>query len=73
MESNYKHKNTYHNSTHAADVLQGAAYLIRNLQTTIMVPHLCIYLSFLSYCINMFLNISLSFLSLTHTETVGSI
>jgi high affinity cAMP-specific and IBMX-insensitive 3',5'-cyclic phosphodiesterase 8 len=32
MEKNYKHSNTYHNSTHAADVLQGTAYLIRSLQ-----------------------------------------
>ena len=33
MEKNYRHRNTYHNSTHAADVLQGTAFLIRSLQS----------------------------------------
>ena len=33
MESNYR-KNSYHNSTHAADVLQGTAYLVRALNST---------------------------------------
>ena len=34
MESNYHRKNTYHNSTHAADVLQGTAYLVRAFQSS---------------------------------------
>lgn len=32
MEQNYHRSNTYHNSTHAADVLQATAYLIKALQ-----------------------------------------
>ena len=31
MESHYK-SNSYHNSTHAADVLHAAAYLVKQLQ-----------------------------------------
>ena len=32
MEKNYHRKNLYHNSTHAADVLQCAAYFIQSMQ-----------------------------------------
>lgn len=32
MERHYHQQNTYHNSTHAADVLQATAYFVNNLQ-----------------------------------------
>lgn len=32
MERNYHRTNAYHNSTHAADVLQATAYLVRIFQ-----------------------------------------
>ena len=32
MERNYNHSNAYHDSTHAADVLQAIAYMINLLQ-----------------------------------------
>ena len=31
MESRYHRSNTYHNSTHAADVLQAGAYFLQKL------------------------------------------
>lgn len=31
MESKYNSSNTYHNSTHAADVLQAGAYFLQKL------------------------------------------
>lgn len=48
MEKNYRHSNAYHNSTHAADVLQGTAYLIRSLQEE-TVSYYLIILSILVY------------------------
>ena len=32
MEKNYRRSNTYHNSTHAADVTQCASYFLKKLQ-----------------------------------------
>ena len=55
MESHYHQRNAYHNSTHAADVLQSTAYFIKLLQDHLVsqgVSHITTYciVWFLSAC-----------------------
>ncbi len=41
METHYHRQNAYHNSTHAADVLQATAYFIKILQDYLVSQGVC--------------------------------